>query len=367
MKTVMPQIHPTIGVLVYPKGQNPFQDLLYNNIQKLYPNVRIKYFYTSTPKVLMLPIILIIYRFRYKIIHLHWPSFSPKTENRFVRLVGFWYSIFCIQWMAALGYKIVWTIHNIVPHEPLTSNDLAVSKYLAKKTSAKIVHSQAIIKQLNDNNIDGSSCYVIPHGLYDGAYTDFLTSLEARQSLGIKDKETVFLFFGMIRPYKGIEELLEAYTKLDAPRSKLMVVGKNQDHKLDKFIRSYADKENITYINQYIQDSEVERYFKAANYVVLPFKDITNSGSVLLALTFRKTIIAPRIGSIRDLPQQLGIFYDPNEKITLYDALMESIAHKQSQKAVAELDRFVKSNNWQSIARKTLKVYTTVAGSACES
>jgi glycosyltransferase involved in cell wall biosynthesis len=144
----------------------------------------------------------------------------------------------------------------------------------------------------------------MPHGTYFGHYNNDATSESSRESLGISNKKFVYLFFGNIRGYKGVENLLVAYRKISSSRKDvvLVIAGKPTDPNVENEIYRAANlDETIIFKAEFIKDNEVQHYFKSADIVMLPYQHILTSGSALLGITFSRPIIAPRAGVLPEL------------------------------------------------------------------
>jgi len=260
-----------------------------------------------------------------------------------------------------LGYKIVWTVHDIIPHEEQTTNDLGISIMLSRMASIKIAHSSYTISQMEQLGLDHSNTVVIPHGNYINAYPQSISKKQARNKLGISSEEFVILFFGMIKPYKGILELISAYDKIKSRKSRLVIAGKCIDPQLHNNILEAQKVTNFDYFEGYVADEDVATYFQACDVVCLPFSEITTSGSVLLALSFKKPIIAPQIGSLTDLPDDVGFLYDPSKKDALLNTLTQAISSTDLGSMSKAATLYAESLSWDKIAEKTYKVYQNVA------
>jgi beta-1,4-mannosyltransferase len=197
--------------------------------------------------------------------------------------------------------KFVWTMHNIMPHN---SNDYIFNKYLrswfAKKCLWIRVFSEATINKASGLfKIDKNIFKIVPEGDYTSVYPDTISRNDARKHLNLDKDERVFLYIGFIRPYKGLDKLIDVFDKLKIENSKLIIVGYARDK---SYIGNLKDKvtslkNNLIIINDvFVPDNELQIYYNASDVVVLPFDKVENSGSVIMAMGFAKLILAPRIG-----------------------------------------------------------------------
>ena len=204
------------------------------------------------------------------------------------------------------------------------------------------------------------NCRVIPIGSYGQLYPDTTTRAAARQKLAIADNEFVILFFGIISPYKGTEELIEAFSHLSLPKARLVIVGQVRDQALKQRLQQAAQMHSqIDFYEGFVADDEVATYFKAADIVCLPFQAITTSSSVMLALGFGKPVVAPRLGVLRDLPASIGYFYSPTKPDGLEKSLLRAATQPEKLAAMGRRAKnYSDSLSWESIADQTLQVYS---------
>ena len=178
---------------------------------------------------------------------------------------------------------------------------------------------------------------------------------EARQQLKIDEHEQVILFFGFVREYKGLKYLIEAMPQIikKLPKIHLWVVGDFGDDKNDYYnlIEELSIKEYINVVEGYVKDTEVEKYFAAADLVVLPYVSATQSGIVQIAYGFQKPVVVTDVGGLPDV-------VDDNK--TGY------VVESQNPNALAEavIKFYMNSdNNWsENIAQKAKEFSWEVTG-----
>ena len=124
----------------------------------------------------------------------------------------------------------------------------------------------------------------------------------------------MFLAFGMVRPYKQVPALVETFRAVAGPDDRLVVAGNPNRDWLERAVRERAgDDPRVRLDLRFVPDDEVGDYFAAADAVVLPYRDVLTSGSAVLAMSFGRAVVAPRIGC---LPWQVGdggVLYDPGD------------------------------------------------------
>ncbi len=358
-------------LLIFPQDTNPYQTLLYSSMvvgnQLEYLNPRVSNKLEAVFYAPRLSYRLAVSRIKgFRMLHIHWLyTFSLPAKIPFSKQIAYVNTITFLYFARLMGYRIVWTVHNVLPNEEVTSDDLKVRKKLSKMSSAKIVHSVGTIDRMSTLGIDTSNYTVIPHGNYTKSYENVTKKPEARKELNIPQGAKVILFFGLIKSYKNIPALLKAFDNITKKNSglKLIIAGKSSDTNLNNLLDEARTKygNSIHIYNQYIESNQVQRFFNAADAVVFPFRDITTSGSVLLALTFGKPIIAPRVGALNDLPKNVGYFYEPTETGDLEKKMQLAIDDNVQLEEKAESAKaYATSLAWDLIAEKTQLVYEKI-------
>lgn len=297
------------------------------------------------------------------ILHIHWPNQSMKSKNKFYTFLKST-SFICIIFLLRLsGIKIIWTVHNISEHDTkFKSTEMFFNTILAKLCNRLIVHCTSAKNEVlkNYKGIEDNLIAIIPHGNYIRLYKNTLTMSDSRRKLNISEDEIVFLYFGQIRPYKGIIELVNSFKRLNHDKSKLLIVGKPIDKQITMdILEDCKNTNNIKNILEFIPDNDIQIYMNAADVVVLPYKDILTSGALLLAMSFGKPVIAPNIGCITDiLDDKGGILYKKDDD-ELFEAMqsvlnIDKLSLVNMSKHNFELaERF----KWGEIGIKTNSIY----------
>ncbi len=215
-------------IIVYPVGANPYQKLLYDEIEKG-KDVTIKYLTNSLIDkhafIIGMPIFpmrfLLLRLQGYNIIHLHWLSpFNLPSKSSLFKKVSSLYLLCFLLWIKLIGFKLVWTMHEVLPHEKEFNDDIASRKLVTKLSDAVIAHTSYAVEEAKALGFYMEKVHIIAHGSYTAAYINTITKLDARKKLGLKKDDFVFLFFGNIKKYKGIDDLLLAFEKIIKNREK---------------------------------------------------------------------------------------------------------------------------------------------------
>ena len=258
---------------------------------------------------------IIIYEFsifkpftkRYDIFHLHWPDVF-FVKSFFFTLLRIIYFLTILGVFKLRGTKLIWTVHNLQPHNNYHPKlNRFVVNIWAKILDNYIVMSEVSRKLIREKypTLKSKRSELIYHGLYDN-YKNEVTKKEARIKLGIDEDRKVLLYFGRIEKYKNIPALVEEINNLDDSYI-LIIAGNSKEKKLIEQIENKIDhNKNIKTYFRFIEDDEVQFFFNAADLVVLPFKNLLNSGSAMLALSFLKPLYCPNIGTLKELKNIIG-------------------------------------------------------------
>lgn len=255
--------------------------------------------------------------------------------------------------------KIVLTIHNVNPHENKVLFNI-FNKIILFFGDYFIVHSNQNKKVFRKtSHISTEKIFVIPHGLINSNQTKDINQEFARRKLGYQKKDKVILFFGIIRPYKGLDLLIEAFKKLDIIHKKLIIAGKCWEP-VEKYRSLINNDRNIRFINNFIPDNEVELYFKSANLVILPYKKFDSSSGVgSLCLAYNKPLIVSEVGGLPDLVYKKdSCVFKPNSVKELIEKMDSFFKNNQIK---TEIDNAIalqrKKFSWNRISRLTIEVY----------
>jgi len=218
-------------------------------------------------------------------------------------------------------------------HEPSHLQlERIVRKAFARLSTHPIAHCN-YAKELIKNNwkVADQRIFTIPHGSYLGFYPNKVTRSEAREKLGIQDDCFTFLFFGMLRNYKGSRPLIRSFLEVQKshPAARLIIAGKPFNAEIKKNIELMAQHDNISLFLQFIPDDEVQNFLNASDVVVLPYQNILTSGAAILAITFAKPVIVPRKGCIPELiSDEIGFLYEHERELTgtMLDAVNRRLA-----------------------------------------
>lgn len=340
------------------RNGNPYQKLLANSLSK----EGVEVIFVSTFSLLGL-FKSLKNNWKPNALHIHWPHKYMMSNSRTFSIIK---SIIFIKGLLILKFfrvKIIWTVHNIISHESEFKNiELFFTNLLAKLCDKVIVHSKFASSEVNKiYKIKKTKINIIFHGNYIGQYENIINKEKARKLLRIDIKKFIFLSFGQIRKYKGLPNLVKSFVQLDSYRKFLLIVGKPSSIEIKKYLEKICTRNiNIEFIPKFVENKKIQIYMNSTDIIVLPYNSILTSGAIILAMSFRKAIIAPQIGCINDTLDNKGSFlYDPCKKNGLIEAMEKAL--NLNEKAIIEMGKhnyeLIKKIKWDDIAKKTYNAY----------
>ena len=299
----------------------------------------------------------------FDLLHIHWLYTFAVGGSR----IGTWMKsrrfLKYVDKLKGSGARIIWTVHNIVSHEGKHHDvELQYNARLARLCDELIVHSETIKSEVvRFYNIDPVKINIIQHGSYIGVYDNDITRDAARKRLGIGMDERVMLHFGFIKGYKGVPGLIKDFSNMDMPGVSLVIAGNPRTEEIKDFINGKCrGKSNIITRLEYIPDDDIQLFMNASDFVVLPFSNILTSGSLVLAMSFGKPVIAPCFGYVNEMiGKDGGLIYDVKDPQGLQKAMKEASEMDRDiikRMGSRNFDR-VKGNTWEYVAKETKKVY----------
>jgi glycosyltransferase involved in cell wall biosynthesis len=252
-------------------------------------------------------------------------GYRLKKENADLIIVRYWLPLMgpCLGTILRIlkknkHSKIVCIADNIIPHEK-RFGDKPFTQYFVKPVDAFITMSEKVLADLRLFVKDKPARMVL-HPLYDN-FGEKVSKEVARQQLAIGNEQKIILFFGFIRKYKGLDILLDAmkilkHSQLSIANCQLLIAGEfYEDRKVyDEQIEKLGIKDNLILRTNFIPDSEVKYYLCAADVVVQPYRNATQSGVTPLAYHFEKPMIVTNVGGLPLLVPdgKVGFVAEPN-------------------------------------------------------
>jgi beta-1,4-mannosyltransferase len=282
------------------------------------------------------------------VLHLHWlneplrgaatPADARHAGQEFLeRLDG----------IHAAGGRLVWTVHNILPHGATHENEERWFRG-AVAGRADVIHVMAgstpeIVAPYFE--LPRDKVLHVPHPNYIGAYADVVTRDQARHDLGLAPDELVYLVLGSIRSYKGIWELLDAWeqTAMDGiPRRLVIAGGPAREPGVRELVDRASTMPDVLIHPERVEPDRMQLFLRGADVAVLPYVRSLNSGALMLALSFGLPAIAPAGGGLAEvLDERAGCTFEPGDRGGLPDALRTAreLATPDAQEAAIAIAR----------------------------
>jgi D-inositol-3-phosphate glycosyltransferase len=297
-----------------------------------------------------------------------------KEEKPDLLIYKFWMPFFapCFGTISRLAKKnnitkVLTICDNVIPHER-KPGDIALTKYFFKTVDYFVLLSEKVRGDLLALK-PGSINKFLPHPVYSN-FGQAVNKHEAKKHLNITG-EKLILFFGFIRDYKGLDILLNAMALLKNELNvKLIVAGEfysNEDKYL-KIINDLGIKENLLMFTDFIPTSEVKYYFSAADCVILPYRDATQSGIVQIATNFNKPVIAANVGGLGEVIEngKTGFIVEKENPEALAGAIKKFYLEDREDVFVENISEEVKKYSWENFVNGISDLIKTPAGSGAK-
>jgi glycosyltransferase involved in cell wall biosynthesis len=250
------------------------------------------------------------------------------------------------------------TAHDVLPREA-GPGQRAGQRRLYARMDAVVVHSEHGAARLRDEvGVDPDKVHVIPHGAFH-----HLTSLAAAPLPLARPNGPIALCFGLMRPYKGLDVLLEAWRRAELPAgAELWMVGRPR---MDVSALRAASPPNVRWLTQFVSDEELAALFRAADLAVLPYREIDQSGVLYTALAFGTPLLLSAVGGFPEVAQTgAAELVAPGDAGALAGALGTLLGDPGRRASLAQASRRAGAPDgpygWDAIARRTLALYVAL-------
>ena len=292
-----------------------------------------------------------------RIVHIQW-MMDRRADLRFIYL------------LRLLRFKIVYTVHNLLPHDEHTPENRAFFERVYRIPDRLIVHSENNRKEMLELfTVDPGKITMIPHGCQSVLFEHVpARPTAARDELGIPEDRQVILFFGMIKPYKGLDVLLQAFDTIRARcnRAMLVIAGQIAEdpatyRHYSTLLAKYSLDDSLRVRNEYIPLEQVSSYFSAADLVVLPYLRASQSGVLLAAYAAGKPVVATDTGGLSEVVKHgvSGFVVPPNDPQAIAEASIAILNDRafRDQLGLAAKTLATTTFSWSTIARTTADLY----------
>lgn len=347
-------VRPPGRIMAWPltTPENPYTEILYANMKALGADVTefsVKELLRTAPSVW----------------HLHWPDHVLNRPTALQAMLRGLAVLLLATLARYRGCKVVWTVHNLHSHERRHPKvEEWFWRHLIRRVDGYISLSRSgrdlLLGQFP--RLRQTPGFVVPHGSYRGIYPHDLSHHAARRSLEVSADATTIGYIGRILTYKNVPHLVRVFRQLSVPNSVLFVAGEPVSPGVGEAVTSAADADpRVRLFLHHVPAAELQVYLLASDLIVFPYRDILNSGSALLALSFDRPVLVPRLGAMGELRECIGAdwvaTYDGELTAPTLNAAVEW-ARTVPRGRCQPLD----SLDWAAIAVATLHAFREVSG-----
>ena len=257
-------------------------------------------------------------------------------------------------------------VHNMIPHEPSILDKL-FAPYFVKSQDGFVALSESVVKDIEKIEISNLKSQISnrpkvssPHPIYDH-YGERMSKAAACQALNIPADKQYMLFFGLVRAYKGLDLLLDAFVRVkdQLPHLQLIIAGEfyEDEDKYRSQIAANKLSERVLLRNEFIPDADLRKYFGAADLIVQPYKSATQSGVTQVAFHFEKPMLVTNVGGLGEIvhDHQMGYACEPTAESIAAD-LLDYFTNDRQAAYTEYLQKEKTKYAWTNITRAFTKI-----------
>jgi glycosyltransferase involved in cell wall biosynthesis len=281
------------------------------------------------------------------VVHFQWLP-VPEVDRALVR---------------AFPRPLVFTAHDVLPRES-SERRRRIAAGIFDTVDAVVVHSESARDRLvHGLGVPTSKVAVVPHGSFD-----YLTRIDRTRPLGPEvgdlDGRRVVLCFGLVRPYKGIELLIDAFATVSED-AVLLIVGRALMplEPLRRRAREHGISERVRFVSRYVAETEIPAYFRRADVVVLPYRDADQSGVLFTALAFARPTVVTAVGGFTEVAEAgAAELVPPGDTGALARAIAQLLSDESARARLAEGAQKAASGpySWDRAAELTESLYRSL-------
>ena len=259
--------------------------------------------------------------------------------------------------------RCVALVHNMIPHEPSLLDKLFAPLYV-RATDGFVALSDSVVQDINRLDPSHKPKTSYPHPIYDH-YGEQMSKEEACLALHLQPEKQYMLFFGLVRAYKGLDLLLDAFGKVkdQLPNLQLIIAGEFYEDE-DKYRTQIANNQltdRVIIKNEFIADADLRKYFGAADLIVQPYKSATQSGVTQVAFHFEKPMLVTNVGGLGEIvhDHKMGYAVDPNAQ-AIAEALTDYYTQNRQADYTAYLIQQKENYSWAKLAESFVTIYNNI-------
>lgn len=316
----------------YEKNDNPFLKIVMHHLQKSgwsQKNVKFRTFQ------------MIKHRKDVSLFWFHWPNSVWRDKNfilKFISVSRFMYHVYLANF---LGYKLVWSVHNVMPHGEQNSKlEFLMRKFIAANFSLFVGHAKNTFKMLEKKKIVGKKYVLAVHGHYEEEYQDMNKEI-SRKAMGLADDEIIILIKSGGKNYESALKFSKVFDSLELKNIKLLVLG-----------NKVSNNERVLFVSGFIPKEDLSSYIELSDFVALPYDDITTSGAYFLAITFGKPVIAKKLPFFLEHGgSETCLLFDNYEELkAIFISLEKNEVYFDKQKVLFFKDKFSWKESCENIS-----------------
>ena len=259
--------------------------------------------------------------------------------------------------------KCIALVHNMIPHEPNILDKL-FAPYFVKSQDGFVALSDSVVGDIRKveskkSKVERPKTFS-PHPIYDH-YGERMTKSEACKALGLDAKKNYMLFFGLVRAYKGLDLLLDAFAMIkdQMPELQLIIAGEfyEDEEKYRTQIEANGLNERVILRNEFIPDGDLRKYFGTADLIVQPYKTATQSGVTQVAFHFEKPMLVTNVGGLGEIvhDHRMGYACEPNAQAIAAD-ILDYFSHNRQAAYTAYLQKEKTKYAWSKMTGAFTKI-----------
>lgn len=256
------------------------------------------------------------------------------------------------------GIKVLAITDNVIPHEKFPAKK-QLANYFIKGCDGFITMSKAVMKDLEKFTDTPHRKYLL-HPLYT-SFGEKLEKTAARKALGLPEGGRIVLFFGLIRDYKGLDLLIDAFGELKTqPDIKLVIAGefyKDKQPYLD-LIKKYGIEEQVILHGNFIATEDVKLYFSAADLVALPYRDATQSGVTQVSFHFEVPTLVTNVGGLAEIipDKKAGYVVEP-KGTAIAEAIRDYFSNHRMEAFTEGMKNEKQKYDWKIFVNEVVSLY----------
>ena len=263
--------------------------------------------------------------------------------------------------------KCIALVHNLIPHEPSILDKL-FAPWFVRQTDGFVALSQSVVDDIkkveSQKSIVERPKTFSPHPIYDH-YGERMSKAAACEALGLDAQNYYMLFFGLVRAYKGLDLLIDAFAlvKDELPKLRLLIAGEfyEDEQKYRDQINQLGLDERIIVRNEFIPDSDLRKYFGAADLIVQPYKSATQSGVTQVAFHFEKPMLVTNVGGLGEIVHhgKMGYAVAPDAG-QIAECLRDYYNHRRQAEFTDYLLHEKNKYAWDKMSNAYLQLYSSI-------